>query len=243
MTPEADWLAFLRRRKVPRLEEHRHEGALPRLVVVAPHPDDEVLACGGLAARHAASGGAVLLVAVTDGEASHPGDARWPTARLASARRAESVRGLARLGLAAAPVVRLGLPDGDVGAENDRLQTALRDILRPGDRVVTTWRHDGHPDHQATGAAVARVAGEARIHLIEAPVWMWHHRRPDDPAVPWAQLRALPLTAAELRAKQRALSEHRTQSTPRADGVGPVLDEAILARAGRDSEYFFAGAA
>ena len=48
-------------------------GLLPaqRLVVVAPHPDDEVLACGALIAMHARQGGEVLVVAVTDGEASH----------------------------------------------------------------------------------------------------------------------------------------------------------------------------
>ena len=42
-----------------------------RLVVLAPHPDDEVLACGALLALHTAPGGASLIVAITDGEASH----------------------------------------------------------------------------------------------------------------------------------------------------------------------------
>lgn len=39
-----------------------------RLVVVAPHPDDEVRACGALLAMHAQRGGESLIVAVTDGE-------------------------------------------------------------------------------------------------------------------------------------------------------------------------------
>ena len=55
------WLAGLR----------CHELSVPdwlpahaRLVIVAPHPDDEILASGGLIATHVAQGGRVLIVAV-----------------------------------------------------------------------------------------------------------------------------------------------------------------------------------
>ena len=40
-----------------------------RLVVVSPHPDDEVLACGGLMALAAQAGVAITVISVTDGEA------------------------------------------------------------------------------------------------------------------------------------------------------------------------------
>ena len=43
-----------------------------RVVVVAPHPDDEVLGAGGALASLAVRGARLLLVAVTDGEASDP---------------------------------------------------------------------------------------------------------------------------------------------------------------------------
>lgn len=38
---------------------------------MAPHPDDEILCCGGLLALQAKRGGKVLLVGVTDGDKSH----------------------------------------------------------------------------------------------------------------------------------------------------------------------------
>ena len=47
-----------------------------RVVVVAPHPDDEVLAAGGLMRWMACRGREVLVVGVTDGEASHARSAR-----------------------------------------------------------------------------------------------------------------------------------------------------------------------
>ena len=45
----------------------------PSAVIVAAHPDDEILGAGGTLARLAAGGARLRLVAVTDGEASHPG--------------------------------------------------------------------------------------------------------------------------------------------------------------------------
>jgi len=63
-----------------------------RLLVLAPHPDDEVIGCGGLIAQHLRENRAVRIVIATDGAAG--GDAE--------AREAEARRGVAALGEAAA---------------------------------------------------------------------------------------------------------------------------------------------
>lgn len=210
--------------------------AAARLMVIAPHPDDEVLACGGLLAMHAAGGGDCRVLAVTDGEAS---DARAVPRDLAAIRRAERALGLQRLGLAATCVHRLGLPDGRVGQHAAALQGAIMALLRPGDWVVATWRHDGHPDHDAVGRAAMLACAAARCRLVEAPVWMWHWARPRDIRIPWRRLRALPLPAPAWRRKQAALAAHTSQLTPRLGGLASVLDDDMLARAERAHEYFF----
>lgn len=210
--------------------------AQARLVVVAPHPDDEVLACGGLLAMHAAAGGDCFVLAVTDGEAS---DARAVPGDLAAIRRAERAQGLQRLGLPSGCVHRLGLPDGRVGQQVGVLQDAITALLKPGDSVVATWRHDGHPDHDAVGRAALRACAAARCRLIEVPVWMWHWARPRDVRIPWRRLRALPLSAAALHRKQAALAAHVSQLSPRLGGQASVLDADMRARAERAHEYFF----
>ncbi len=237
-TAEATWREWLADElKPPELSLEQVLGASQRLVVVSPHPDDEVLACGGVIALHAERGGETAIVAVTDGEASHRDDPTWPPIRLAGARRAERERGLARLGVRADPVLRLGLGDGRVGAGADALESALRELLRPADCVIATWRLDGHPDHDATGAAAARVCAGLGCRLFEAPVWMWHWSAPADARVPWHRLRALPLPSEALARKSAALAEHATQLAPRA-GQAPVLGPAIVSRAARGAEYF-----
>ena len=247
-TPESAWRAWPPLAAVRRLPLNTWLPSGVRLVVVAPHPDDEVLACGGLLHSHTANGGTSLVVAVTDGEASHAGDADWPPATLARQRRTESLQGLQALGLErdalARSVVRFGLPDGRVQQHAAQLVSGLHLVLQPTDVVVSTWRHDGHPDHEATGQAVATVCGRIGCRFMEAPVWMWHWAKPDDSGdarVPWHRLMAFDLDDAALRAKREALAAHTSQLQPRnGPDPEPVLGAEILARAARHSEFFFA---
>ena len=236
-TSTAGWRDWLGKLQPGTLSIDDLVGVRQRLVVVSPHPDDEVLACGGLLALHAQRGGASAIIAVTDGEASHARDPAWQPARLASARRVERRSGLARLGLTPGVGTRLGLPDSAVASHSRALQQALRRLLRPSDCVVSPWRLDGHPDHDATGADTAQVCGELGCRLIEAPVWMWQWSAPADTRVPWQRLRALALPTEALARKAVALAQHETQLLPRTDDA-PVLGPAIRARAAWGAEYF-----
>lgn len=210
-----------------------------RLVVVAPHPDDEVLACGGLVAMHQAQGGEVAVLAVSDGEASHADSPLWPAQAMAAIRRAERIAGLQELGVSETVVTRLALPDGSVAHHTLRLALKLQWLLRPQDVVVTTWRLDGHPDHEATGFAASLACSVVRCRLIEAPVWMWHWASPGEPFVPWHRLQRLPLTPQAHERKQASLAAHASQLDPSGRPGGAVLGAAILARASREDEYFF----
>jgi LmbE family N-acetylglucosaminyl deacetylase len=247
-TAEAQWRAWLDAERVPFLDADRCLRADDRLVVIAPHPDDEVLACGGLLSLRAQRGSECAVVAVTDGDASHEGCSDWNASSLAEARRSESERGLAQLGVPRDAITRLGIPDGAVQRHMQPLLDALCAHLRAGDVVISTWRLDGHPDHDATGLAAAKVCSALGARFVEAPVWMWHWSRPLDPGVPWERLRVLPLSPTMLSRKTSALAEHITQLTPRmrlhtpaheAHSERPVLDPSILQRAAWPGEYFF----
>lgn len=210
-----------------------------RLVVVAPHPDDEVLACGALVATHAGRGGEVVVIAVTDGEGSHAGASAPGPCDLAVQRRGERMQGLARLGVALPTVHALALEDGGVLAQRGLLRGALSFLLRPGDVVVSTWEGDGHPDHEATGLATRQACLHIGCTFLAAPVWMWHWSTEADPRVPWHRLRRLPLNAQAWSRKQAALAAHVSQLTPRSATLGAVLGAGVLARAAWRHEYYF----
>lgn len=237
-TPESEWLPSQALRDLPAIGLGELLPLDSRLVIVAPHPDDEVLACGGLLAMHADRGGRASVIGVTDGEASHSADLSRSPELLAIARRAESTRGLQKL-IAAPHVSRIGIPDGKVIQHVDRLLGVLLLLLEPSDTVVVTWRFDGHPDHEAAGDAAARACECVGSRLLEAPVWMWDWASPYDVRIPWHRMVRLALPVAVQARKNQALAMHQTQLQDRAGDEGPVLSSHIVSRASRDFEVFF----
>ena len=234
-TDERAWLGSRRLRSLPSLRV-RPPG---RLVVVAPHPDDEVLGAGGLLQCMHRLGVEVAVVAVTDGEGSHP-VARDRGVDIASTRAREATVALDRLGCGAVRVTRLGFPDGAVAAEVPRLTEALSELLGPDDLCLTPWRSDGHPDHDATGEATVTAAATTRTPILEYLVWTWHWATPDNPVVPWADCRRFDLDSAQA-ARKRWAAEAFVSQVSRRDSEpeqGPVLTEAVLQRFRRPFEVF-----
>jgi LmbE family N-acetylglucosaminyl deacetylase len=211
-----------------------------RAVVIAPHPDDEVLGTGGLLARLAGVKCEILIVALTDGEASHPGSTRWPPSLLARQRANERREALKRLGVEEVRVVRTKRPDGALSADEDALLNVLSRLIRSDDVVFVPWRCDGHPDHEAAAHAALRLTLESGAKLVEVPIWMWHWAVPDDRRVPWSRARRVCLDTALLARKERAVAAYASQieadpSTER----GAVLAATTLARLLRPFEVVF----
>lgn len=230
-TGEATWLPLVE--GVPVLEL---VDVPTRAVVLAPHPDDEVLAVGGLLRCLARRGAQVEVVAVTNGEASHPDGSLLPH-ELASLRVHETEAALACLGLAGR-TTRLGLPDGGREALLAPVCEAVH--LAEGDWLLAPWVGDGHPDHEAVGRAGEQVAARDGARLLAFPVWAWHWAQAHD--LPWRRAIAHELTPDALSAKQSALGEFRSQveALGPLEADAPVLPEHVLARFRRRREVLFA---
>jgi LmbE family N-acetylglucosaminyl deacetylase len=208
--------------------------AVRSAVIVAAHPDDEVLGAGGLMSVLAASHARLRLVAVTDGERSHLGRAA-PTA-LARRRTAETTAALRALGAGTAEVVRLGLPDSGLASREDELAAALAPLVAGFDICVAPWEHDMHPDHEAAGRAARRTGAGS---LYRYPVWMWHWARPGDPLVPWERAVRIPLPPSAAGRKRAAIRCFASQTRDRGDGLGPVLTPGVIAHFTRAIEVLF----
>ena len=213
-----------------------------RAVIIAPHPDDEVLGCGGLLQLLAAAGRPLQLISVTDGSASHPGSERWPVERLSVIRPQESAEALRRLGL---PMHRLkwlrgGFTDTQVAAQEQQLRTFIESHLRPNDVVFTTWREDGHCDHEAVGRASAEAARQVGATCHELPVWTWHWATPEDAFVPWQRARKILLTPAQVARKRHAVHAFASQLEGDAQaGLAPVLAPYVIDRLLQPFEVVF----
>jgi LmbE family N-acetylglucosaminyl deacetylase len=236
-TSEAAWQKSARLHALPEVDPAALVPPGARAVIVSPHPDDEILATGGLLARLSDLGRKVLIVAVTDGTASHPDSPVWTAERLASTRPQETADALQRLRMGHVQLIRLHLPDGGGEGFEAELSDQLKAHLEPGDVVFGTWRYDGHPDHESVGRAVVAVASELDLPFIEVLVWTWHWASADDTRVPWGRARRIVLDDATHARKVHAIGAFRSQIEPDSStGRAAVLPECVLERLTRAYE-------
>jgi LmbE family N-acetylglucosaminyl deacetylase len=214
-------------------------------VVVAPHPDDESLACGGLLAEACPHGLRGKVVIVSDGVGSHSKSKAYPPDRLRTLREDEAKRAAAELGLKPADMLFLGLPDRFVPSEGEEAERAIEAIAECAREIgarslFVSWRHDPHCDHEASyriARAVQRRAGNLR--LFEYVVW-GHTLAPSTKVDPIGGFR-IEVSHEALERKRRAIAAHRSQTTNLIDDDpdGFRFTQSGLARFDLPYEFFF----
>ncbi len=118
------------------------------VLVLAPHPDDAELSCGGTILKLVAAAARVVIVDMTRGEKASRGTAQE--------REAECAAATAMLGVAGRE--NLGLPDTAVRDDDLALRGVLGAIRRLRPRLLfAPLERDLHPDHAATGAVASRA--------------------------------------------------------------------------------------
>ncbi len=140
-------------------------------LVIAPHPDDEVIGCGGAIRSRVERGERVSVVFLTSGELGlkhFPRERAWKV-RETEARKSSRILGLAKLHF-------LRQPDWMLGDHVSATATALKPLLdeeKPG-IIYLPHPNDGHPDHQATlpilRAALKRCR-DLKPKLLAYEVW------------------------------------------------------------------------
>jgi len=167
-------------RRILRDRLHRGTTLLPQgeigksAIVLAPHPDDETLGCGGLIALKRASGVEVTIVFLTDGAGSHHA---VPQSELAATRRVEAMTATSILGVAPGHVHFLEIPDGALEQSIEQAVDLLAPILEASDATQMILPHSMEPpaDHRV----VHRIADAAASRLgrsltgLGYPVWLW----------------------------------------------------------------------
>jgi len=191
-----------------------HENEL-RVLVIAAHPDDAELSCGGTIANWINEGRRVFYVVCTNGDkGTH--DRTLSQFALADMREAEQNAAAGVLGVE--EVVFLRRPDGGLEESMD-LRAELAMLIRYyRPQIILT--HDGwrpyqiHPDHRVTGIMACDAIVSARDHLFlpamnavgleayaPAELYLWGTDSPD----------YFEDISATIEKKIEAVSQHHTQ--------------------------------
>jgi LmbE family N-acetylglucosaminyl deacetylase len=160
-------------------------GPVSRVLVIAPHPDDETFGCGGTMALLRQAKIPVSVIFFTRGEASHLDCCQTPSTQIASLRTNLAVRALSHLGVDAADIHWLDFADGHISDEDqsafssaiERLQDLIHQL---GPQIIFVPHElDGPADHAHTAKIVlaARKVAENKGLILFYPVWMWHRLR------------------------------------------------------------------
>ena len=196
-------------------------------LILAPHPDDETLGCGGLIAMCAAAHRMPLVAVLTDGAGSHPNSRDYPPARLRDVRANEVREAVACLGLPPDRLVLLNQPDTaapHAGPGFAAIVARLTGLIRNQaacTALLAPWRHDPHCDHAAASLLAEAVADTAGIKHVAFPVWGWTLPAQTliaaDPGA-GVRLDIAPFQAAKRAAVQAHRSQHGNLITDDPDG-------------------------
>lgn len=149
------------------------------ILVIAPHPDDEAIGCGGTLCNHAVRGDRIAAVFLTSGELGlkqMSRDQAW------NIREIEAAKSQKILGIAALHFLRL--PDWNVSKQIRKAASFLRPILKlekPG-MIYLPHPAEWHPDHKAALPVVRaafRGSGlpvpNVRAYEVWTPITEPHH--------------------------------------------------------------------
>ncbi len=126
---------------------------LVAVMVFAPHPDDDILGCGGTIMHHVQKGHKVTIVYMTSG-----GAAQWDSTKgkLETIRENEAKRAAFKLGVE--DLIFLRERDGELTVSPSAISKTANLLRRYAPKVIyIPHKNDGHKDHRATHKIVAEA--------------------------------------------------------------------------------------
>jgi len=143
-------------------------------IVFSPHPDDEVLGCGGFIFNKMKKNAEIKIVIITDGSKSH--EKFISQKKLKRIRKIESINALNKIGIDKNDIIYLDYEDGNL-FQNEKLCTKriieIIDKYDPKELMIPHIK-DFHMDHYITSKIVrninTKIFSNNKI-IYNYPIW------------------------------------------------------------------------
>ena len=230
-TPKQIWLSSPTIEKLERMSiddefPHGH-----RVLILAPHPDDEIVGCAGLIQQLIAKGIEIVLIAITNGTSSHPNSTLYQPYQLNQLRPLESLNALKFLGAQNIERIEFNILDGEVSHHFKTIVQKLEKVIRPNDILVSTFYLDGHPDHEFTAYAAYQIATQYQLKFYQVLIWALHWADPESSKIPWEYGLRLDLNKSQIELKEQAIRCFKTQiESDNTTNQPPILLEHAIQR-------------
>lgn len=230
-TSKQQWLNWSGLEQLNPLDIENYFPKNNRILILAPHPDDEILGCAGLMQKLSKLQRNIVLVAVTNGTKSHPDSTFYTEEQLNQIRPAESKAALQVLNIQNIQHIALNLQDGAIASSHAEFYAKLEQLLKPNDILITTYEKDGHPDHEHSAYVVSKIAKKYQLKHFQVLIWAWHWAQPNNAQIAWEQAYRLDLSSSELELKHRAIQCFKSQlDVDGSTGQAPILSSEVVDR-------------
>ena len=206
-------------------------------LILAPHPDDEAMGCGGLIQRLCGQGLFPHVVILTGGGQSHSACCYLSESVIKEERRTMASQILQKLGLPADHLHLLDFPDGSISIQHDEMQTLQKLVAEIQPAAVFIPHHgEGWPDHLVCRDLVEQMPALGATAIYEYCVWLWYYNAWN---LDWKRACSLQLTKTEHLAKCSAIVEYTESLAPCGKPWSGVLPKLLIWACKWNKELYF----
>lgn len=212
------------------------------ILIIAPHPDDEVLGCGGLIVRQIENGEKVSVIILTAGEASHGGCCTINPEVLKQERIKLSKNAAKIAKLSLDNLYLMNFADGCItlnDRENiDKLKKLIEEI-NP-DAIFVTNMFEKWNDHLNSARIVKELIIQKKIDLYHYCVWIWYYM----PLrkifkINWREARIITLSTHEIEMKEKMITCYMEPKAPCGRAFSGELPRILIQSAKWKKELYF----
>ncbi len=206
-------------------------------IIIAPHPDDEVIGCAGLIQTLIERGAPPHVIVLTGGEGSHRGCCDTSAEDILAARHQLTQKAAATLGLPVSHIHCLSYPDGGVSLEHpetDRLRELLVQLSPKS--LFVPHRGEGWSDHLQAAEITKYLLKGQKVSIYEYCVWMWYYNVWH---LDYRNACVLRMSRTQHQRKLQAIDEYVTPLAPCGKPWSGVLPKPFLKAARWNTELFF----
>ncbi len=205
-----------------------------KVLILAPHADDEVLGCGGLIQRAVVQEKEVYIIILTDGSASHGECDTEKEQAIVEARRKLACKAAQKL-YVHAPIF-LNFPDGKMNAEHPDVKKLHKLIKNIKPRQVFIPSHLGGWNDHVVVESLIRPLFHIIPQVYEYCVWFWYYFTWN---INWADAEVVRMDKQELKEKKQLMKDYTTALAPNGKPWIGVLPKILLEAATRKCELYF----
>ena len=205
--------------------------------IIAPHPDDEVIGCGGLIQALVERGTPPHVIILTGGEGSHRGCCDTTETDIIDARHQLTMKAAATLKLPESHIHCLHYPDGGVDSKHPETAELSSLLLQLSPKALfVPHSGEGWSDHTKVAGIVKELTKLLTVDIYEYCVWMWYYNVWN---LDYKNARILKMSTAQHKRKLQAIEQYVTPLAPCGKPWSGVLPKPFLKAARWNKELYF----